>query len=104
MTVKPGLIIILFMTVILGFFSGCTAVENEIIGTVIEINSHSLTQLSSLTVRDETGNVWVFSSKGFVGMTPSHLEEHRHTLEKIRVTFVESQDGSMTILRLDDAE
>ena len=103
-TVKPVLVIVSFIVVILAFLSGCSAVENEIIGTVIKVESRSLTQLSSLTVRDETGSVWVFSSRGFVGMTPSHLEEHRYTLEKIRITFVEIQDGSMTILSLDDAK
>ena len=70
-------------------------------GLVVEVAAKSLTDLASLTVRDEMGSLWIFTAEGFVGMTPSHLTEHRLLGEPVTVSYKETPDG-LVALRITD--
>jgi hypothetical protein len=81
----------------------CSSGELEVVGTVVGVEQRSLTELSSLTVRDDAGREWTFVAQGFAGMTSSHLAEHQATREMVRVTYVESDDGALVIVEIEDA-
>ena len=66
-------------------------------GLVVEVSAESLTDLASLTIRDEPGDLWTLTAEGFVGMTPSHLREHQLLGQPVSVSYKETPDGLVAI-------
>ena len=60
---------------------------------MVNIQAKSLVNLDSLTLKDESGVLWTFKAQGFVGMTPSHLREHRLLAQVLTVRYVETPEG-----------
>jgi len=72
-----------------------------VVGRVTEVVSASVTALADLEVIDGEGTLWRFEAHGFVGMTPSHLEEHRVLGTDVRVEYFE-EDGRLVIIEITD--
>ena len=53
----------------------------------------SITDLDSVTVRDESGKLWTFKTEGFLGFSPSHLREHQAFAWSVTVFYEETPDG-----------
>ena len=70
-------------------------------GMIVELESRSLTELVSITIRDENGNLVVFRSEGFVGFTPSHLREHQALGIPVTVHFKETSEGLLAVRIID---
>ena len=64
-------------------------------GQVGEVEAAGLVDLESLKIRDETGRVWAFKAEDFIGMTPSHLREHKTLALLVTVRYVETTEGLM---------
>lgn len=72
-------------------------------GQVVSVESASVTTISSLTIRDDSGELWTFSGTGtFSGFTPSHLEEHRALQESVTVEYEKTDSGELLIIGLSD--
>ena len=69
----------------------------EVQGLVVEVRGDSLTKVDSLSVRDEAGKLWTFTTEGFVGLTPSHLREHRALALPVTVRYRETPDGLLAL-------
>ena len=46
-------------------------------GVIVDMKAKSLTTLDTLTIRDDSGELWTFSAQGPLEFTPSHLLEHK---------------------------
>ena len=72
-------------------------------GQVVSVEPASVTTISSLTIREDTGKVWTFEGVGtFSGFSPSHLNEHKALQEMITVVYEESEPGVLTIVSISD--
>ena len=66
---------------------GADAPTTAVTGVVIDISARSLTDIESLTVRDESGATWVFGAEGYGGVAPSHLRQHMVLGMPVTVSF-----------------
>ena len=72
-------------------------------GQVVSVEPASVTTIASLTIREDSGKVWVFEgAETFSGFTPSHLNEHKALQEAITVVYEESRSGVLTIVSISD--
>jgi hypothetical protein len=71
-------------------------------GMVVAVEGRSIIELESLSIRDEAGKVWTFTSgSGYVGFTPSHLREHQLLGHPITVTYVAEGDTLVAVEIID---
>ena len=77
--------------------TGACGDGEKVRGLVVEVQGGSITELESLTVRDEAGRLWTFKAEGFVGFTPSHLREHRDFLLPVTVRYRETPEGLLIV-------
>jgi hypothetical protein len=75
--------------------------DGSVVGQVTNVVSSSVTALAELELVDADGVVWQFEARGFVGQTPSHLEEHAAMGQSIRVEYFE-EDGQLIISAITD--
>ena len=75
--------------------------DRSVVGQVTNVVSSSVTALAELELVDADGVVWQFEARGFVGQTPSHLEEHAAMGQSIRVEYFE-EDGQLIISAIRD--
>ena len=77
--------------------------EGAVRGQVLSVEPASVTTISSLTIREDSGKVWTFDGAGtFLGFTPSHLNEHKALQEAITVVYEELEPGVLTIVSIGD--
>jgi hypothetical protein len=72
-----------------------------VVGQVTNVVPSSVTALAELELVDADGVVWQFEARGFVGQTPSHLQEHAARGQSIRVEYFE-EDGQLIISAITD--
>ena len=70
-------------------------------GQVVTVVPASVTGLAELEVIDDDGMLWRFEASGFVGLTSSHLEEHRALGQPVTVEYFE-EDGRLVIRLMTD--
>ena len=76
--------------------------NKQVRGFVQEIVGRSITELESLSIRDESGKIWLFEAEsGFLGFTASHLREHQLLGETVLVTFV-SRGAALVAVEVED--
>jgi len=75
--------------------------DRSVVGQVTNVVSSSVTALAELELVDADGVVWQFEARGFVGQTPSHLEEHAAMGQSIRVEYF-VEDGQLIISAITD--
>ncbi len=75
--------------------------RSVVIGQVTNVVASSVTALSELEIVDEYGATWMFEAHGFVGFTPSHLEEHATTGAPVRVEYFE-ENGTLIVIEASD--
>lgn len=71
------------------------------VGQVTNVVSSSVTALAELELVDADGVIWQFEARGFVGQTPSHIQEHAAMGQSIRVEYFE-EDGLLIISAITD--
>jgi hypothetical protein len=59
----------------------------QVHGHVVEVVARNITEVETLRIRDESGQVWVFTTEGFAGFTPSHLREHQLFGQAVVVSY-----------------
>ena len=62
-------------------------------GLVVDVQSGSITDLDSVTVRDESGKLWTFKAEGSLSFSPSHLREHQAFAWPVTVFYEETPEG-----------
>ena len=85
----------------------CGTGERTVEGIITNVDTTTLTQVETFTVRDNDNNTIVFRiapdatqdiEDGFV---PSHLREHALAVEQVKV-FYRVEDGEFLALRIED--
>ncbi len=101
-TALPALAVMSALILTLGVACGDRAIGVlTLTGQVVTVVSASLTGLAELEVIDDDGVLWRFEALGFVGLTPSHLEEHGALGQPVTVEYFE-EDGRLVISRITD--
>ncbi|PKB79084.1 MAG: hypothetical protein BZY88_15145 [SAR202 cluster bacterium Io17-Chloro-G9] len=73
--------------------SGLTGQESrQVQGLVVEVVARDINEVETLHIRDSGGNIWAFTTEGYVGFTPAHLREHQLFGNAVTVTYQE-KDG-----------
>ena len=82
-------------------FSSIACVTNPeistISGTVIDVHAPSMLKIDSVVLRDDEGNIWLFSADGYSGISASHLQQHMVQGERINVRY-HRRNESLTIV------
>jgi len=74
----------------------------QVRGFVLEVVGSSITDLDTLRVRDQAGDVWTFTGEdSIVGLSPSHLREHQLLGDTVLVTYINRGD---TLVAVDIAD
>ena len=84
----------------------CGGGERSVEGIITNVNSASLTQVETFTVRDNDNSIIVFrialdaTQDIEDGFLPSHLREHALAVEQVKV-FYRLEDGEYFALRIE---
>lgn len=73
----------------------------QVRGQIIDVVARNLAEIELLTIRDDAGQLYTFTSEGFVQFTPSHLKEHQLFGQPVLVTYVE-QEGRLVAVKIGD--
>lgn len=73
----------------------------QVRGHIVEVVARNITEVETLRIRDESGRVWTFTTEGFAGFTPSHLQEHQLFGQPVLVSYVE-KDGKLVAVDITD--
>ena len=72
--------------------SSCGANTNpgaiqQVRGHVIEVVGRNITDVETVRILDSDGKTWTFTTRGFVGFSPSHLVQHQLFGDTIEVRY-----------------
>ena len=98
---RPVLALIAGLSVLLIVACGSGDGDRSVVGRVTDVVSSSVTALAELELVDADGVIWQFKTRGFVGQTPSHLQEHAAMGQTIRVEYFE-ENGQLIISAITD--
>ena len=73
------------------------AAAGQVRGHVVEVVARNIAEVETLRLRDDAGEIWTFTSRGFAGFTPSHLREHRLLGQPVVVFYVEEGDSLVAV-------
>jgi hypothetical protein len=73
----------------------------QVRGRVVEVVARNITEVETLRIRDENGQVWAFTTEAFAGFTPSHLQEHQLFGQSVLVSYIE-KDGQVVAVNITD--
>ena len=90
-----------FLATLLLLLAGCGNGEQSVQGIITEVQPRSLTEVATLTVRDDAGRLWTFETAGALGFTPSHLREHMLTGQPVNVDY-EDEGERLLAVRVTD--
>ena len=71
----------------------CGGAVKKVQGLVVDVQSSSITDLDSVTVRDERGTLWTFKVGSSVSFSQSHLREHQAFAWPVTVFYEETPEG-----------
>lgn len=84
--------------------AGCSGGDTDsgvVRGFVVEVVDRSITEVEKLSIRDDTGRLWTFTTEGDLGMSGSHLRLHGVQGESVLVAWTE-KDGRLVATRFRD--
>ncbi len=98
---------LLVVAAVLALAAGCGGEARDdgglkqVRGHVVEVTARNIAEFETLTIRDDEGREYTFTSEGFTGFTPSHLREHRLFGQSLLVTYRED-DGRLVAVKTED--
>ena len=94
------------LLMVAGLVVGCGDGEKAVTGVILDVESSSLTELDSFTVRSNDGETLVFVSEQDTpadpqeGIFPGHLSGHMQAAEQMTVHYRE-EGGTLVAVRLE---
>ena len=73
----------------------------QVRGQIVEVVARNIAEIELLTIRDDTGRGYTFTTEGYVEVTPSHLKEHQLLGQSVLVSYVE-RDGLLVAVKIED--
>ena len=90
-----------FLVTLLMLLAACGNGEQSVQGIITDVQPRSLTEIATLTVRDDAGRPWTFETEGPIDFTPSHLREHMLRGEPVTVDY-EDEGERLVAVRITD--
>ena len=75
----------------------------SVTGSIVDVVPESIDKFESLTIRDDSGDLWTFGPARVPHFTPSHLIQHQANGDRITVYYRVEEDGSRTVVDITDA-
>ena len=97
-----SLLLILFL--IIACDTGAAPTVNnqlEIRGMVLEVNARDISQIESFRLSGEDGSEYIFTTRDFIGFSPSHLVEHQVQGHSVLVKYI-NDNNILIALELSD--
>ena len=66
-------------------------------GHILNVVARNITEIESVSIRDQEGKRWAFTTEGFSGMTPAHLRQHQLFGQQVVVSYVEKKDRLVAV-------
>ena len=70
-------------------------------GVIVEVSDRNLAEIETLTIRDDDGRLWTFSTTGPLEKNGAHLRLHQVLGQTIEVRY-EERDGRLMATSLRD--
>ena len=71
--------------------------QRQLRGQIVEVIARNISEVETLRVRDDQGEVFTFTTRGFVGFSPSHLREHRLFGQPVLVIYIQEDDRLIAV-------
>ena len=69
----------------------------QVRGHILEVVARNITEIESVSIRDQDGRRWTFTTEGYTGVTPAHLREHQLFGQQVVVSYVEREDRLVAV-------
>lgn len=69
----------------------------QVRGHIVEVVARNITEIESVSIRDQDGRRWTFTTEGYTGVTPAHLREHQLFGQQVVVSYVEREDRLVAV-------
>jgi hypothetical protein len=84
----------------------CTTVTAQreplvVSGVILNLTQRTFTELETIQVRTDGGEVMTFAFEGDAGLTPGHAREHMSFVQPITVHYRETERGHVALLITD---
>jgi hypothetical protein len=76
-------------------------VAKQVRGQIVEVVARNIAEIELLTIRDDSGLEYTFTTKEAVGFTPSHLKEHQLLGQSVLIKYVD-QGGRLVAVEMGD--
>ena len=73
----------------------------QVRGQIVEVVVRNIAEIELLTIRDDSGLEYTFTTKEAVGFTPSHLKEHQLLGQSVLIKYVD-QGGRLVAVEMGD--
>ena len=100
---RPRRRLVLALLILLALAStACGPSAQEVVGVVVDVQAVSLLEVRSLTIETPARERLVFTTRGDIGFTASHLREHMVAGDPLKVTYIKEGE-ELRALRVEDA-
>ena len=69
----------------------------QVRGHILEVVARNITEIERVSIRDQDGRRWTFTTEGYTGMTPAHLREHQLFGQQVVVSYIEREDRLVAV-------
>jgi len=69
----------------------------QVRGHILEVVARNITEIERVSIRDQDGRRWTFTTEGYTGVTPAHLREHQLFGQQVVVSYVEREDRLVAV-------
>ena len=69
----------------------------QVRGHILEVVARNITEIERVSIRDQDGRRWTFTTEGYTGVTPSHLREHQLFGRQVVVSYVERENRLVAV-------
>ena len=69
----------------------------QVRGHILEVVARNITEIERVSIRDQDGRRWTFTTEGYTGVTASHLREHQLSGQQVVVSYVEREDRLVAV-------
>ena len=73
----------------------------QVRGQIVEVVARNIAEIELLTIRDNTGREYTFTTEGAVEFTPPHLKEHQLLGQSALIKYV-GQGGRLVAVEIGD--
>jgi hypothetical protein len=70
-------------------------------GIILNLSQRTFTELDTIDIRTDSGELLTFRIQGDVGLTPGHAREHMSFVEPVTVHYRETESGRVAFLITD---